>query len=393
MAHQIIFHIDMDAFFASCEEAINPSLNDKPLIVGGTKKDTRSIVACPNYLARAKGIRTAMPLSKAMQLAPDGNFIRSTKGLYSDYSKRVREIFIKYTPLVEPVSIDEAYLEVSEVLSAWKGDYLKLANAIKEDIKETLHITCSIGISRNKVCSKIASRINKPDGVTLVPFENEKEFLADLPVEKIPGVGKSTLKKLNKYNIFFIKDLLKFPKEFYDESLGIHSRYLLNVANGIDNRKVNLISDYEQKSLSNENTLSFDTSNKEFLYKELYYLLEKSCSRLRKKSLKSKCLTVKVKYSDFTVNQKSHTTQKYSNLEIDFYSDCITLLNMLFRRNKKIRLVGVKFSELIEDSSYQEEIFTDEDKYSNLMTNIDKLRKKYKYDAITFGKTFEKKKR
>jgi DNA polymerase IV len=390
MKQKIIFHVDMDAFFASCEEAVNPLLKGKPLIVGGTRKDTRSIVSCPNYLARQMGIRTAMPLAMAIKLAPDGNFIRSTRGLYSDFSKRVRVIFNKYTPLVEPMSIDEAYLDVSEVLFPYKGDYKKLASDLKDEIKNTLGITCSIGISSNKVCSKIASKINKPDGITILAFGKEKEILHSLPVERIPGVGKATLKRLNKYGIKLIGDLLKYEKSFYENEIGMHSTYLLNVANGIDSREVCLYDDYEQKSLSKETTLSFDTSDKDFLTRELYYLLEKACARLRTKKLRSKTITVKVKYTDFIVNQKSFTKNNYSNIETDFYSDAIILMNRLLTKNKKIRLLGIRFTELKEDDdSIQENLFADKDKYKNLLVKVDKIRKKYKYDTIKFGKTFE----
>jgi DNA polymerase-4 len=389
MKQKIILHVDMDAFFASCEEAVNPSLKGKPLIVGGTKDDLRGIVSCPNYLARQRGIKTAMPLIRAIKLAPDGNFIRSTRGIYSDYSKRVREIFYNYTPLVEPMSIDEAYLDVSEVLFTYKGDYKKLAFNLKEEVKNTLGITCSIGVSSNKVCSKIASRINKPDGITIIPPGKEKEFLKDLPVERIPGVGKATLKKLNKYGIKVIGDLTKFEKRFYESEIGMFSSYLLNVANGIDDREICLFDDYEQKSLSKESTLRFDTSDKEFLKKELYYLLEKACSRLRVKKLKSKTITVKVKYSDFVVNQKSFTRNHLSNMEVDFYDDSMILMSKLLLKGRKIRLLGVRFTELKEDDTVQEHLFNDEEKYKNLLEKLDKIRKKYNYDTITFGKTFK----
>ena len=379
----------MDAFFASCEEAVNPLLKGKPLIVGGTKDDLRGIVSCPNYLARQRGIKTAMPLVRAIKLAPDGNFIRSTRGIYSDYSKRVREIFYNYTPLVEPMSIDEAYLDVSEVLFTYKGDYKKLAFNLKEEVKNTLGITCSIGVSSNKVCSKIASRINKPDGITIIHPGKEKEFLKDLPVERIPGVGKATLKKLNKYGIKVIGDLTKFEKRFYESEIGMFSSYLLNVANGIDDREICLFDDYEQKSLSKESTLRFDTSDKEFLKKELYYLLEKACSRLRVKKLKSKTITVKVKYSDFVVNQKSFTRNHLSNMEIDFYNDAMSLMNKLLLKGRKIRLLGVRFTELKEDDTVQEDLFNDEEKYKNLLEKLDKIRKKYNYETITFGKTYK----
>lgn len=380
----------MDAFFASCEEAVNPSLKGKPLIVGGTKKDLRSIVSCPNYLARKRGIKTAMSIANALLLAPDGNFIRGTRGLYSDYSKRVRKIFYKYTPLVEPVSIDEAYLDVTDVLHPYKGDYLKVAVLIKEEIKSILDITCSIGISSKMVCSKIASKENKPDGITIVPFGREKEFLHPLPVERIPGVGKAALKKLHRYGIRKIGDILKYDEKFYNGEVGYHSGYLMNVAKGIDNRKVIAEEEYSQKSLSKENTLYFDTSDRVFLKKELYYLLEKACARLRRKNMKSRSLTVKVKYSDFTVNQKSEMLPQFTNLETDCQKNAVELLDRLLLKNKKIRLVGVRFGDLVDDDdSSQENLFSESDKYKKLLEKMDKLRKKYDYNIIKFGKTHD----
>jgi DNA polymerase IV len=390
LIEKIIFHIDMDAFFASCEEALNPSLKGKPLIVGGTKKDLRSIVTCPNYLARAKGIRTAMPLTQALALAPEGNFIRCTKGIYSDYSKRVREILFNYTPVVEPASIDEAYLEVSGVLHSHKNDPVYLAQKIKDEIKDKLKITCSVGISRKKVCSKIASKQNKPDGITLVPFGKEKEFLAPLPVQRIPGVGKATLIKLTKYGVKTIGDLLKFDKSFFENEIGIYSSYLYKVANGEDNRDVHSESEGHQKSLSKENTFYEDTNDLVFLKKELYSLLEKACARLRKYKITGKTLTVKVKYSDFTVNQKSFTRTRYSNLEMDFYEDALALMKSLLGKSRKIRLLGVRFNEFLdEDGAVQENLFYDEEKFKNIAVNLDKIRKKYNFGIIKFGKNFE----
>ena len=387
--HKIIFHIDMDAFFASCEEALNPSLRSKPLVVGGTKQDTRGIVSCPNYLARAKGVRTAMPLTKALMLVPEGNFIRHTKGLYSDYSKRVRLIMKKYTPLIQPLSIDEAFLDVTGVLHEHNNDYLLLANKIKDEIKDTLDITCSIGIATNKVCSKIASKINKPNGITVVPFLNEREFLGKLSIKAIPGAGKSTQERLKKYGINLIEDLLKFDKSFYEHEIGIHTSFLLNVANGRGSDIVKENED-ERKSLSKENTFFKDTLDRKFLFSELYYLMERCCEKLRATSMKARTITVKVKYFDFKVNQKSFTGSKYSNLEDDFYKDAIELMDMMLAKKKKIRLLGVKFSEFITgDDSMQENLFQDIDKKENLMKKIDKIRKKYDYNIVKFGRTFD----
>lgn len=376
----------MDAFFASCEEAINPALRDKPLIVGGTKDDIRGIVACPNYLARAKGVRTAMPLSMAKKLVPDANFIRGTRGLYSEYSGKVRDILLKYSPVMEPVSIDEAFMDVTQVLHLFKGDLVYLANLIKNEIKSTLSITCSIGISRGKIFSKIASKYNKPDGVTYIKPGDEKKFVANLPVELIPGVGKSTQAKLKCYGIILIKDILKFNRGFYEKEIGQYSVSLLDIANGIDKSTVNAFED-DRKSLSKERTFKFDTTDYDFLLKQLYSLLERCCMNLRSEGGKSKTITVKVKYHDFTINQRSYSHKRYSNLEIDFESDANFLLKELISTGKPVRLIGIKFSEIIfESDGIQESLFSDTSKFEKVTGTLDELRKKYNFDIIKFGK-------
>jgi DNA polymerase-4 len=386
--YRVIFHIDMDAFFASCEEAINPKLRERPLVVGGTKQDLRGIVTCPNYKARKLGVKTAMPLFKAVKLAPNAVFMRGTRGLYGDYSKKVRDILNNYSPVVQPVSVDEAFMDVTGVLHGYDNDAQKLARALKDEIKNTLDITCSIGISSTKLCSKIASDFNKPNGITYVECGKEKEFLAGLTIDKIPGVGKKLQEKLGKYNIVYIRDILKYNEAFYEKEIGQYSSFLLRVANGIDNREVHTESD-DRKSLSKETTLSENTDDVEFLKKQMNYLLERSCSLMRKSGIKARTLTVKVKYFDFKINQKSFTTPKYSNLEPDFYNDAVILLNKLMEKGKKVRLIGVRFNELIdEDMAIQENMFYDADKYEKIAEKIDKLREKYDYNVIKFGKNF-----
>lgn len=385
---RVIFHIDMDAFFASCEEAINPALKLKPLIVGGTKEDLRGIVTCPNYKARRLGVKTAMPIFKAVKLAPQANFIRGTRGLYSDYSKRVREIFHKYTDRIQPISIDEAYMDVSDVLFNYDNDPEKLARMIKEDIKSTLKITCSIGVSSSKLCSKIASDFNKPDGVTVVPDGGEEDFLAPLAIERIPGVGKALQDKLKKYGIEKIGDIVKFNEGFFENEIGHYSSFLLRAAKGIDRREVNTEQD-DRKSLSKETTLNENTNDIEFLRKQMYYLLERSCAYLRKEKLQARTITVKVKYFDFKINQKSFTTKKYSNLEQDFIEESVILLDKLMEKMKKVRLIGVRFNDFIEDDhSIQESLFQSVDKYEKVAEKMDKLREKYDYGVIKFGKNF-----
>lgn len=389
MKHKVIFHIDMDAFFASCEEAINPSLKGKALIVGGTREDTRSIVSCPNYLARALGVKTAMPISRASLLVPDGNFIRGTRGLYSDFSKKVMNILHSYTPDVQQASIDEAYIDVTGVMHQYKNDVYILANKIKDEIKNILGITCSIGISKSKMYSKIASKINKPDGITLVPFGNEKEFISSLPVERIPGVGKSTLQKLQKYGIRYIGDALKFDESFFENEIGHYASFIYQVASGnYDNSTIHSDFDDGHKSLSKEHTFVHDESDMNFLKKELYTLLEKSCSRLRRYGYQSKTITIKIKQFDFSVYQKSLTVSSYSNLESAFYQEALILLEKLMTSKKPVRLLGVKFSELIQEEKMQENIFLNSEKMINLTANMDKIRNKYNFNIIKFGKNF-----
>lgn len=383
--HRIIFHVDMDAFFASCEEAINPSLRGKPLVVGGTKEDKRGIVSCPNYEARALGITTAMPLNRALQLAPDANFIRSTRGIYSRYSKSVREIFYNYTPLIQPVSIDEAYLDVTEVLHRYKGDFLELAHSIKREIKEKLDITCSIGIAKNKFCAKMASKYQKPDGLTYVEFGKEKEFLAKTPVEKINGVGKSMFEKLKRLEVSLIEDIFKYDADFY-EANHISGEFLIRAANGEGSDEVHENGE-ERKSLSKENTFHNDTMDPTFLKAELFYLMERCCFLMRADDYKARCITVKVKYTDFTVNQRSLMKDTCSNLEEYFYDDAVKLLKDLIR--KKIRLLGVKFSDLSFETNFsQENLFTDNSKNENITSKLDSIRNKYKFDIIKYGKNF-----
>ena len=390
MKNKVIFHIDMDAFFASCEEALNPSLKEKPLIVGGTREDKRSIVSCPNYKARALGVRTAMPISQASKIVTDGNFIRGTRGLYSDFSKKVMDILRSYTPDVMQASIDEAYLDVTGVLHMFDNDAIRLAQKIKDEIKGTLGITCSVGISKSKMYSKIASKMNKPDGITSVPFGKEKEFISELPVERIPGVGKATLQKLVKYGIKKIGDILKFDRTFFENEIGQFSSFIFDVASGTyNNQTIYSEAEESRKSLSKEHTFDRDIGDLEVLNKELYTLLEKACSRLRRYNLFSKTITVKIKQYDFTVYQTSFTIKTYSNLESDFYDDAKTLMKKLMAKGKAIRLLGVKFSELIEaDDNTQENIFSDTDKIKNLTKKLDGIRNKYKFDIVKFGKNF-----
>ena len=381
----------MDAFFASCEEALNPSLRGKALIVGGNREDKRGIVSCPNYLARAKGVRTAMPLSKAIQLCPEANYIRSTKGIYSDYSKRVREIFYKYTPMVQPISVDEAFLDVTDVIHAHKNDYVAVAKLIQTDIKNTLYITCTIGIASTKLCAKMASKLNKPEGLTIMPLGKEKDFIAKLPIENIPGVGKQSQIKLKKYGVHLIGDILKFDKNFY-ESLGMHTDFLFNVANADTSTDVHMSED-DRKSLSKENTFWEDTNDMTFLKSELYSLMEKACFRLRQENTVAKTITVKIKHFDFKVNQKSFTRTKYSNIEKDYYDDAVALLEIMMASRKKIRLLGIKFSELEDaDNSMQGELFNDVDKEKVLTEKLDMLRQKYNFGVVKYGKNVDSKK-
>jgi len=381
-----IFLLDIDCFFASVEMALHPELKGRPLCIGGRKGD-RGIVACPNYEARAYGVKTAMPLRTAERLLPpDAVFLPGNHRVYGEYSDRVMDLLYDFTPDIEQVSIDEAYMDVTGCLHFWGGDPIRMAKAMKERIWNECGLSTSIGIASNKVCAKIAAGLKKPDGLVLVPQGGEKEFLAPLPVEMIPGIGVKTTPKIHALGIRTVADILNPESVIRNppSSLRWLGHYLTTVAHGRDER----VMDYNrvEKSISRDTTFPHDSSDPGFILSTLFYLTERCCKTLRKRQQAASTVTTKVRFSDFTTVQKQMTLATPSAYEEETYAAARRLLHLLLLPNRQIRLVGVRVSRLVPVEGTQLDLVKEE-KVERLHHRLDALQKKFGYSTIQWGIT------
>ncbi len=379
---QTIFLLDIDCFFASVEMALHPELRGRPVCVGGSRGE-RGIVSCPNYEARAYGVRTAMPLRTAGRLLPpDAVFLRGNHRLYGEYSDRVMTILEEFTPDIEQVSVDEAYMEVTGCLHFWKNPQ-HMAAAMKERIWQECGLTVSIGIASNKVCAKIAAGLKKPNGLVRVPHGAERTFLAPLPVETVSGVGAKTLPKLHARGIITIGDAL--TSAWAEESpLG---RYLLAVVEGRHETVMHY--DRAERSISRDRTFGADTADTGLITATIYYLAERCCKTLRKRGEHAATVTVKVRFADFTTIQKQTTLGMPTANEEDVFGAARQLLHTLLPPQQMIRLVGVKVSHL---SSAGEEgqmnlALLPLERLGNLHCRLDALQEKHGYRCIHWGIT------
>jgi len=306
---ELILHIDMDAFYASVEERENPDLKDKPVIVGG-QASTRGVVAAANYAARKFGIYSAMPTASAVKKCPDVIIIRPRGDLYSKISKQIREIFYRYTPVIEPLSLDEAFLDPSGSERLY-GNAEIIGRRIKADIKNDLQLVASVGIAPTKFVAKLASDFDKPDGFTIIESDQIQEFLDPMPVSRIWGVGKVGNAKLAKYQIRTVADLKSLSPEFLDRIFGQYGEQLWRLARGIDERKVT--PDSEVKSVSQETTFDRDISHYASIESTLLYLTEGVGFRLRETGLSGRTVTIKIRYDDFKTVTRSHSMDHQSN--------------------------------------------------------------------------------
>ncbi|HEY2583793.1 MAG TPA: DNA polymerase IV [Mucilaginibacter sp.] len=347
-----IIHIDMDAFYASVEQRDNPEYRGKPLVVGGMPEGRGGVVATASYEARKFGIRSAMPSKQALQLCPDALFVRPRFAAYKEVSYKLREIFSRYTDVIEPLSLDEAYLDVTtDKLNI--GSAIEIAKQIKQAIKDELQLTASAGISTNKFVAKIASDINKPDGLTFVGPSAIEAFMEKLPVEKFFGVGKVTAQKMKKMGIHTGEDLKKLSEEELTKHFGKVGRFYYQIVRGIDNREVQ--PHRETKSLAAEDTFAYDLTTTEEMEAELDKIAKTVCNRLLAYELKGRTITLKIKYSDFKQITRNHSLPAGVN---DLETICTTakqLLAATIPDNKKVRLLGISLSNFGEVKPKQKE--------------------------------------
>ncbi len=337
-----IIHVDMDAFYASVEQRDNPELKGRPVAVGGSK--LRGVVAAASYEARKYGVRSAMPSITAYKKCPHIVFVKPRFEVYKSVSNQIREIFKEYTDLIEPLSLDEAYLDVTD--NKFQLEYATdVAIEIKKRIKEKTGLTASAGISYNKFLAKISSDYNKPDGYYVVTPSMAERFIEQLPIEKFFGVGKVTAKKMHSKGIFTGLDLKTKTKEELVRSFGKSGRYYYSIVRGIDNREVN--PSRIRKSVGAERTFFENVTTKEALQDKVEKVAEVLVKRIEKAQASGKTLTLKIKYGDFKQITRSHTKLDFLTEE-EVYKVSLDLVDLVEDIENGIRLVGLQLSNFAE---------------------------------------------
>ena len=317
----MILHVDMDAFYASVEEREQPGLRGRPLVVGG-RPEARGVVAAANYAARKFGVHSAMPSATALRLCPQLLIIPPRGGLYAEVSAQIRAVFERYTPIVEPLSLDEAFLDPagSERLH---GDAEQIGHSIKATIRAELGLVASVGVAPNKFLAKLASGADKPDGFTVIHPGHARAFLDDLPVERIWGVGKAAKARLNRAGIRTVRQLRQSSPAWLKTEFGQNGERLWHLAHGRDERKVT--PDGEVKSISQETTFASDVTALEVLQATALDLTEGVCYRLRRAGLTGKTVTLKIRFEDFSTITRARSLGEPSNAtdEVWHLADCV----------------------------------------------------------------------
>jgi DNA polymerase-4 len=369
-----IAHFDLDAFFVSVERMINPALNNKPLIVGWESE--RGVVAACSYETRKYGVHSAMPMKKALQLCPQAIVIPPSRGQYGAYSQKVTDIIAYAAPVYEKASIDEFYLDLTG-LDKFFGCY-EFALDLKKKIMQETGLPISFALSINKLVSKIATDTVKPNGQIEIKPGTEQDFLAPMPVEKIPMVGKETTLQLNKMGIFTIAQLAGTSKDTLRTFLGKHGAILWERAHGIDHTPV--FTDLEQKSISTENTFEEDIADIKDLEKELHHLTEINSYELRKIHKFTCCVAVKIRYSDFETITRQMTVVPVAT-EKELMKYVLTLFDKFYQKNRPVRLLGVRYTHLV-DQGIQSDLFHQQKKEVKLNEAMDELRNRFGMDSI-----------
>ena len=379
--YRVIAHLDFDAFFAAVEENSDPSLRGKPVIVGGGE---RGVVATANYVARRYGVHSALPLRTARGLFPHGVFITGNHHLYQEYSHRLMNMLEGYSPLVEQMSLDEAYVDLTGTERLF-GSPVRTARLIQRRVQEELNLSISVGLATNKLVAKVASDHQKPAGFTVVFPGQEAEFLAPLPVERLPGVGPALLRQLRDRGVVTVDDLVRVPSHLLRLSFGEWGEMLAHRARGEDSRLV--VPRAGVKSISREHTFDEDTGDIRILESTLIALTEDVCRRLRHKRLEARTITIKIRYSDFVTHTCSHTLPRPLDVDEILFREVLELFRQGRRRRYHLRLVGVGVSNLAP-RAWQDDLFDQElPLLRELDLKLDAIRDKYGKDAIHRGAT------
>jgi len=384
--NSVIFHVDMDAFFVSVEELYDPSLRGKAVVVGGNPNH-RGVVAAASYEARRYGVHSAMPLRTAARLCPHAIFLPPRRERYTAASRQIREIFSEFSPQVEMVSVDEAYLNLTGTERLW-GPPLRAAHRLHEEVARRAHLPCSIGVSGSRLVSKIASDQAKPNGILWIMPGREREFLAPLPVGKIPGVGKVTQTALHEMGIHAIGDIARSGPDLLQSRLGQYGLALVAIARGEAGETLSAgDSDWDggddAKSVGHEETFAEDIGDPAELESVLADLSQRVAARLREQGLHARTITLKLRYGNFQTITRAVTLPESTQLDGVILDAARGLLRTHWDRRRKVRLLGVQASGLASVAG-QESLLeaSQHQKWSRALAATDRLRDRYGFSSV-----------
>jgi DNA polymerase-4 len=380
----MILHVDMDAFYASIEQRERPELAGRPVVVGGTPAG-RGVVAAANYAAREFGVHSAMPAATAKRLCPQAVFLRPRMDYYAEVSEQIHAVFQHYTPLVEPLSLDEAFLDVAGSRALY-GSAVTIARNIKRDIRDQLSLVASVGVAPNKFLAKIASDLEKPDGFVVVDPQRVQEFLDPLPVGRLWGVGRVTGRVFQQLGIRTIAHLRHMPVDVLRDHFGSQGDHLWELAHGIDDRRV--VPEHEAKSISHEKTFPRDIEDREALHAWLLELSDQVACRLRRHRLRARTVQLKVRFDDFRTITRARTlpaptdvTQEIGNAVAAMFA------GRMPPRALRVRLLGVGVSGLCHAGKTQLTLFSDQQqqRQSRLDAVADSIKQKFGAGSLQRG--------
>ncbi len=378
-----IAHLDLDCFFVSVERIRDPSLIGKPVIVGGSATG-RGVVASASYEAREFGVRSAMPTGQALRLCPQAIVISGHHGEYSEHSDRLYRRMLELAPVVERASIDEMYMDFSGCEKLYHDDLPGFMKRMQAMIRDEFRLPCTIALAANKMVAKIAANTVKPAGVIFVPHGSEREFLAPLPIEVIPGVGKKTAALLQRKGLHLVSDVQALTQRRLGDILGLYGSELYRAANGIGSDLVE--PEHTRKSISREETFATDLIDPAQLEAILLDLVEDVCSTLRSHSRKAQTVTLKLRSSDFrTITRR--LTLPPTDYDPEIFSSARGLFRKAFSPKTPVRLLGVALSGFGGETEPELPLFSETTRRSEILNAVDRLRKKYGDDVIHVGRT------
>jgi DNA polymerase IV len=380
----MILHVDMDAFYASVEIRDRPELEGQPVIVGGTPEG-RGVVAAASYEARKFGVHSAMPAGRALKLCPHAIVLKPRMSHYAEVSDQIHEILHRYTPLIEPLSLDEAFLDVTGSAALF-GPAEGIARKIKDDIRDELRLVASVGVAPNKFLAKLASDLRKPDALVVVDPDRIQEFLDPLPVSRLWGVGRVTQEEIARLGVETIGQFRRLAQSDVESRFGKHGSALWDLAHGRDERRV--IPDREAKSISHETTFSTDILSMEILQTRLLDLTDLVGQRLRRHRRVGRTVQLKLRYADFSTITRSETLDRPTNVTNEIWASATRMLSeKLPSRQLKVRLIGVGVQQLSSEQHRQPTLFDDmtHEKQSGADRVSDLIREKFGSQALRRG--------